>query len=42
MKKVLLLLGVVVCTIPGFAQLLSWSPAFQTEGFVKLVTCISN
>ena len=32
MKKVLLLLGVVVCTIPGFAQLLSWSPAFQTEG----------
>jgi glycosidase len=31
MKKILLSLGVIVLTIPGFSQLLSWSPAFQTE-----------
>ncbi|MBC7936744.1 MAG: T9SS type A sorting domain-containing protein [Rhizobacter sp.] len=31
MKKILLSLGVIVLSIPGFAQLLSWSPAFPTD-----------
>lgn len=31
MKKILLSLWVLLLSAPGFSQLLSWSPAFQTE-----------